>query len=193
MTDITRILNSMESGDPELAEDLLPLVYDELRQLAAARMSGENAGHTLQATALVHEAWIKLASPEGESLQWNGRRHFYAAASDAMRRILIDHARRKMAERRGGDWLRITFGDQEAPHSATPPEMIDLNDALDRLAEIDEEKASVAKLRLFGGLTVEEIALTLEISPATIKRRWSYVKAWLSRELKRDDTKVENN
>lgn len=182
----------MESGGSESADDLLPLVYDELRQLASARMASERSGHTLQATALVHEAWIKLAGPDGEGLQWNDRRHFYAAAAEAMRRILIDHARRKMAGRRGGDWLQITFGDHEAPRSATPPEIIDLNDALDRLAEIDEERAEVAKLRLFGGLTVVEIAATLDISEATIKRRWSYVKAWLSRELSRDDTKAEN-
>jgi RNA polymerase sigma factor (TIGR02999 family) len=193
VSDVTHILNSIGSGDPESADDLLPLVYDELRQLAAARMSGERAGHTLQATALVHEAWVKLAGSDGEALHWNGRRHFYAAAAEAMRRILIDHARRKMTARRGGDWLRITFGDHEAPRSATPPEMIDLNDALERLAEIDEEKAEVAKLRLFGGLTVVEIASTLDVSEATITRRWSYVKAWLSRELKRDDTKTGKN
>ena len=193
MSDVTRILNSIGSGDSESADDLLPLVYDELRQLAAARMSGERAGHTLQATALVHEAWIKLAGTDGEANHWNGRRHFYAAAAEAMRRILIDHARRKMADRRGGDWLRITFGDHEAPRSATPPEMIDLDAALGRLAEIDEEKAEVAKLRLFGGLTVGEIASTLDVPQATVKGRWSYVKAWLSRELMRDDTKTEKN
>lgn len=191
MSDVTRILSSLGSGDSESADDLLPLVYDELRQLAAARMSGERAGHTLQATALVHEAWMKLAGADGEALQWNGRRHFYAAAAEAMRRILIDHARRKMAARRGGDWLRITFGDHEAPRNATPPEMIDLDDALARLAEIDEEKAEVAKLRLFGGLTVAEIASTLEVPQATVKGRWSYVKAWLSRELKCGDSKTE--
>ena len=187
MSEVTQILSSIGSGGGESADDLLPLVYDELRRLAAARMSAERGDHTLQATALVHEAWIKLAGPDGEALQWNDRRHFYAAAAEAMRRILIDHARRKMAARRGGDWLRITFGDHESPHSATPPEMIDLNDALDRLAEIDEQKAEVAKLRLFGGLTVVEVAAALDVSEATIKRRWSYVKAWLSRELKRDD------
>ena len=188
MSEVTQILSSIGTGGGEPAEDLLPLVYDELRRLAAARMSAERADHTLQATALVHEAWMKLVGPDGEALQWNDRRHFYAAAAEAMRRILIDHARRKMAEKRGGDWLRITFGDHAAPRSATPPEMIDLNDALDRLAEMDEEKAEVAKLRLFGGLTVVEIASALDTSEATVKRRWSYVKAWLSRELKRDDT-----
>ncbi len=191
MSEVTRILSSIGSDDSGSADDLLPLVYDELRRLAAARMGGECPGHTLQATALVHEAWIKLAGSEGEEIHWNGRHHFYAAAADAMRRILIDHARRKMAARRGGDWLEVTFGDHEAPRSATPPELIDLNDAVERLAEIDEEKAKVAKLRLFVGLTVAEIAATLDLSEATIKRRWSYVRAWLSRELKRDDTRTE--
>ena len=190
MSDVTRILNSMESDGGESADELLPLVYDELRQLASARMSGEREGHTLQATALVHEAWIKLVGPDGEALQWNDRRHFYAAAAAAMQRILIDHSRRKMADRRGGDWLRITFGDHGAPRSATPPEMIDLNNALEKLGKIDEEKAEVAKLRLFVGLNVAEIALALNLSPATVKRRWSFIKAWLSRELKRGDTTV---
>ena len=120
MSDVTRILNSLGSGDLEPADELLPLVYDELRRLASARMSAERAGHTLQATALVHEAWMKLAGPDGEALRWNNRRHFYAAATEAMRRILIDHARGKMAARRGGDWLRITFGDHEDPRSAPP-------------------------------------------------------------------------
>ena len=144
MSEVTRILNSIDTGDSKSADELLPRVYDELRQLAAARMAGERAGHTLQGTALVHEAWIKLAGPDGEALHWEGRRHFYAAAAEAMRRILIDHARRKMAARRGGDWLQITFGDHEAPRSVTPPEMIDLNDALEKLAAIDKVKAEVA-------------------------------------------------
>ncbi len=191
MSEVTCVLSSIGSGDAKSADDLLPLAYGELRQLAAARMSAERGDHTLQATALVHEAWIKLAGPDGEALQWNDRRHFYAAAAEAMRRILIDHARRKMATRRGGDWLRITFGDHAAPRSATPPEMIDLNDALDRLTAMDEEKAEIAKLRLFGGLTVGETALALDVSEATVKRRWSYVKAWLSRELKGDEVKSE--
>ena len=188
MSEVTRILNSIGAGKSASADELLPLVYDSLRELAAARMSGERDGHVLQATALVHEAWIKLTGPDGEALQWNNRRHFYAAAAEAMRRILIDHARRNIAARRGGDWLRITFGEHEDPRGATPPEMIDLNDALERLAKIDAEKAEVVKLRLFAGLTVVEIAAALDVSEATIKRRWSYVKAWLSRELKRGDT-----
>jgi len=188
VTDVTRILESLETGDPKAADELLPLVYDELRQLARARMAGERVDHTLQATALVHEAWIKLAGGSGETIPWNGRRHFYAASAEAMRRILVDHARRKMAARRGGDWLRITFGDHAAPHSATAPEMIDLDDALDKLSQVDGEKAEVAKLRMFGGLTVAETAAALEVSEPTVKRRWSYAKAWLTRELKRGDT-----
>jgi RNA polymerase sigma factor (TIGR02999 family) len=190
VSEVTRILEVLGAGDPGSAEVLLPLVYNELRRLAAARMAGESAGHTLQATALVHEAWLKLTGPDGEALRWNDRRHFFAAAAEAMRRILIDHARRKLTERRGGEWLRITFGDLEAPRSATPPEMIELDEALSRFSQEEAEFAEVAKLRLFGGLTVPEIAATLDLSESTVKRRWSYAQAWLSRELKRQDTKV---
>lgn len=189
---ITSLLGG-NGDDARLAEDLLPLVYDELRRLAAARMASERSGHTLQATALVHEAWMKLAGGAQGSQVWNGRRHFYAAAAEAMRRILIDHARRKLASRRGGDWLRITMGDREDPQGVTPPELIDLNSALEKLARIDEERAAVAKLRIFGGLTIAETAEALELSEATISRRWSFAKAWLSRELKKDqsDSKKE--
>ena len=192
MSEVTRILDSLGTGESESADELLPLVYGELRQLAAAKMAGERAGHTLQATALVHEVWIKLAGAEGGSLKWNGRRHFYAAAAEAMRRILIDYARRKLAARRGGEWLEITFGDFEAPRSVRADEMIDLNDALDRLNNEDPEKAEVAKLRLFGGLTVPEIVLALGASESTIKRRWTFAKAWLSRELKDGKTKMDS-
>lgn len=190
MSEVTRILDSLGTGESESAAKLLPFVYKELRQLAAAKMAGERAGHTLQATALVHEAWIKLVAAEGGSLEWNGRHHFYAAAAEAMRRILIDHARRKLAARRGGEWLEITFGDFEAPRNVRADEMIDLNDALDRLNNEDPEKAEVAKLRLFGGLTVPEIALALGTSESTIKRRWTFAKAWLSRELKDEKAKM---
>ena len=193
MPEVTRILESLGTGESESAAELLPLVYGELRQLAAAKMAGERAGHTLQATALVHEVWIKLVGAEGGSLEWNGRRHFYAAAAEAMRRILIDHARRKLAVRRGGEWLEITFGDFEAPQSVRASEMIDLNDALDRLDHEDPEKAEVANLRLFGGLTVPEIALALGASESTIKRRWTFANAWLSRELKDGKTKTDSS
>ncbi|MGK0187009.1 MAG: RNA polymerase sigma factor (TIGR02999 family) [Verrucomicrobiales bacterium] len=193
MSEVTRILDSLGTGESESAAELLPLVYGELRQLAAAKMASERAGHTLQATALVHEVWIKLVGAEGGSLEWNGRRHFYAAAAEAMRRILIDHARRKLATRRGGEWLEITFGDFQAPQSVRADEMIDLNDALDRLNNDDPEKAEVAKLRLFGGLTVPEIALALGASESTIKRRWTFANAWLSRELKDGKTKTDSS
>lgn len=192
MPEVTRILEALGAGQSTSADDLLPLVYDELRQLAAARMAGERTGHTLQATALVHEAWLKLTGPDGEALAWNDRRHFYAAAAEAMRRILIDHARRKIADRRGGAWLRVTFGDLEAPRSATPPELIDLNDALEKLSRSDSEHAEVVKLRLFAGLSVVETASALGLSEATVKRRWSYAQAWLTRELKRDEASPEN-
>jgi RNA polymerase sigma factor (TIGR02999 family) len=193
MSEVTCILDSLGTGESDSAAELLPLVYGELRQLAAAKMASERAGHTLQATALVHEVWIKLVGAEGGSLEWNGRRHFYAAAAEAMRRILIDHARRKLAARRGGEWLEITFGDFEAPESVRADEMIDLNDALDGLNNEDPEKAEVAKLRLFGGLTVPEIALALDASESTIKRRWNFANAWLSKELKEGKTKTDSS
>jgi RNA polymerase sigma factor (TIGR02999 family) len=188
MSEVTRILESLEPDDPRAADELLPLVYDELRKLAAARMAGERSDHTLQATALVHEAWIRLAGAEGEAIQWNGRRHFLAAAAEAMRRILIDHARRRMADKRGGDWLRVTFGEHASPMSADPAELIDLNAALEQLAEDDPQEAELAELRLFAGLTVPEAAAALGVSTATVNRRWSYVKARLSRDLRRGDT-----
>lgn len=191
MSDVTCILESLEQGEGERAEELLPLVYDELRRLAAAKIAGERAGHTLQATALVHEVWLKLAGPLGGELRWNGRRHFCAAAAEAMRRILIDHARRKLAARRGGDWLEITFGDHEAPQGVSPADMIDLNDALEKLAALDSEKAEVASLRLFAGLTVGEIAAAQGVSHATAKRRWLYARAWLGREMQRGEENRE--
>ena len=184
MPEVTRLLESLGGDDPESAGELLPLVYEELRQLAAAKMASEREGHTLQATALVHEVWIKLAGAEGGSLKWNDRRHFYAAAAEAMRRILIDHARRKLASRRGGEWLEVTFGDFEAPRKVRAEEMIDLSDALEKLSQEDPAKVEVAQLRLFGGLTIPEIAQALDASESTIKRRWTFAKAWLSRELK---------
>jgi len=167
------------------------MVYDELRNLATVRMGGEGSEHTLQATALVHEAWLKLRGRDGEPLQWNDHRHFFNAAAEAMRRILIDHARRKNSERHGGRWIRITFGDYQAPSTATPAEIIDLDSALAKLARSSPEKAEIANMHLFGGLTLAEIAASLGVAEITVKRRWKFVKAWLTRELKRDLTKSE--
>ena len=188
MSQVTQILESLDSDDPKGAEDLLPLVYEKLRRLAEGRMARERKDHTLDATSLVHEAWIKLLGPDGAARKWNGRRHFYAAAAEAMRRILIDHARKKMAGRRGGDWFRVTFGDYESPRSATPPEILDLHTAMEKLERSDPVRAEVAKLRLFAGLTQAETAEALGLAQATIARRWSFAKAWLARELKRDET-----
>ncbi len=187
MMEVTQILKSLEDGDPKAGEKLIDLVYEELRQQAAAKMANERQGHTLQATALVHEAWVKLSGRQGKSIAWNGRRHFYAAAVDAMRRILIDHARRKNTTRRGGGWQQVTLNDKLSAREVTPGEFIDLNDALDKLHQLSPQKAELAKLRLVGGLTVEETAATLNLSTATVKRHWSYAKAWLSRELKRNE------
>jgi RNA polymerase sigma factor (TIGR02999 family) len=184
MSDATRVFALLEAGEPRAAADLLPLVYEELRKLAAAKMAGERSDHTLQATALVHEAWIRLTGADGDRIEWNGRRHFFGAAAEAMRRILIDHARRRGADRRGGDWLRVTLEDHGAPVGADPSELIDLDAALRRLEADDPDEAELAKLRLFGGLGVEEAAAALGVSNATVKRRWSYIKARLTRELR---------
>jgi len=188
MSKVTRILESLEAGDPTRADELLPLVYEELRKLARARMASERSDHTLEATALVHEAWLRLTGREGkgQSRHWNGRRHFYAAAAEAMRRILIDHARRKLAIHRGGDKVRVTLGDREAECRVTPAQIIDLDEAMEKLAALAPNKAEVAKLRLYGGLTIAETAEALGLAEATISRRWSYAKAWLSRRLSQD-------
>lgn len=188
MSDTTRVVALLEAGEPRAAADLLPLVYGELRKLAAAKMAGERSDHTLQPTALVHEAWIRLTGADGDRIEWNGRRHFFGAAAEAMRRILIDHARRRNADRRGGDWLRVTLGDYGAPVDADPSDLIDLDAALRRLEADDPDEAELAKLRLFGGLGVEEAAAALGVSKSTVKRRWAYIKARLTRELRGSGT-----
>jgi RNA polymerase sigma factor (TIGR02999 family) len=185
VSDITRILSAASGGDPRAAEQLLPLVYDELRKLAAARLAQEKPGHTLQPTALVHEAWLRVAGDNPQT--WNGRGHFFGAAAEAMRRILIDHARRKRAVRHGGAMERANTGDGGAPEIAAPvgndDEVLAVHDALDRLAARDPRKAELVKLRYFVGLSLEETAEALGISEATAKRDWVYARAWLLREV----------
>lgn len=188
-SEVSLILHDMTAGDSEAAERLLELVYGELKQLAQSKLNNERRDHTLQATELVHEAYLKLTGPSGEVLRFKDRRHFYATASRAMQRILTDHARKRNAQRRGGDPLRVTLGDVRDPLCADPAVLIDLSDALERLARDDPKEAELAILRLFGGLTVPELAETLETSTATVKRRWSYVQARLSRDLKGGDSK----
>ena len=185
MTDLTHVLSAAQKGDPRAAEQLLPLVYDELRKLAAARLAHERPGHTLQATALVHEAWLRVAADNPQT--WNGRGHFFGAAAEAMRRILIDHARRKRAVRHGGQMERVKAGDGGAAEIAAPTgnddEMLAVHESLDRLAAHDPRKAELVKLRYFVGLSIEETAEALGISEATAKRDWVYARAWLLREI----------
>lgn len=186
MNDVTHILSQIESGDPSVSERLLPLVYDELRKLAAVKLAHDNPHQTLQTTALVHEAYVRLVDVE-QAQHWNSRGHFFAAAAEAMRRILVDNARRKRALRRGGDRARKNF-DQIQPAAPVPSEdLIALDEAMDRLSAEDPDKAEVVKLRYFAGLTMQQIAEVRGISLATANRHWSYARAWLYKEVTKGD------
>jgi RNA polymerase sigma factor (TIGR02999 family) len=181
MSDVTRILCAIEQGDPHAAEQLLPLVYDELRQLAAERLAQEKPGQTLQATALVHEAYLRIV--DGDKVQhWHSRGHFFAAAAEAMRRILIDDARRKRRPKHGGDRQRVAL-DEALSLSHPHPDLLALDQALTKLAQQEPAKAEVVKLRFFAGLSLAETAACLGISPATAKRYWTVARAWLFAEL----------
>lgn len=183
MSDVTRILNAAERGDPQAAEVLLPLVYDELRKLAAARLAQETPGQTLQATALVHEAYLKLVDPDAQQ-SWDSRGHFFAAAAEAMRRILIDQARTKMAKRHGGDMRRQPLDAVEiADATFEKVDLLAVDEALKRLEQFDKLKADLVKLRFFAGLTIPEAAMALGISATTADRYWAYARAWLHAEL----------
>jgi len=177
MNDVTRILSEIEQGDPRAVEQLLPLVYDELRRLAAQRLARESPGQTLQATALVHEAYLRLIGSETPS--WNGRGHFFSAAAEAMRRILIEHARHRNAERHGGGLQRVDLDAVDVPAAAPSQDILALDEALSRLAVEDPTKAELVKLRFFGGLSVEDAGRVLGISRATADRYWSYARVWL--------------
>ena len=181
MSAVTRILDRVEQGDPTAAAELLPLVYDELRKLAAHKMATEAPGQTLQPTALVHEAWLRLAG--SEPLNWNGRGHFFAAAAEAMRRILIDRARRRQAQRRGGGAVRVDLDaiDLPAPHS--DERMLAINDALARFERADRIAAQLVKLRCFVGLNMPEAAEALNLPLRSAERLWAYARAWLRREI----------
>ena len=186
VSDLTLMLEQIERGDAQAASRLLPLVYDELRRLAARKMARENPGQTLQATALVHEAWLKLGGDQQAG--WRGRTHFYAAAAEAMRRILIDNARRKSALRHGGQAERADF-DLDSPELAAGMDngqLLALHEALDALAAHDAVKAELVKLRFFAGLTLAEAAKALELSEPTAKRYWAYARAWLYRQMTKD-------
>jgi RNA polymerase sigma factor (TIGR02999 family) len=182
VSDVTRILEAIQQGDPTAADQLLPLVYDELRRLAAHKMANEAAGQTLQPTALVHEAWLRLAGNENQ--KWDGRAHFFGAAAEAMRRILIERARRKHAMRHGGDQQRVDAEDVELASPAEDDQLLAVNDALDRLAAQHKEEAELVKLRYFVGLTNDEAAEVLGISPRTAKYYWTHARAWLFREIR---------
>ena len=182
MADVTQILSQIESGDPIAAEQLLPLVYQELRKLAAARLAHEKPGQTLVGTALVHEAYMRLVGTN-ESPQWNSRGHFFAAAAEAMRRILVEQARRKHRVRHGGGLHRIDLDSQLQISSEVDDNLLALDEALERLAAEEPEAAAVVKLRYFAGLTIEEAALALNISVRTVNRHWTYASAWLYQQL----------
>jgi len=182
MSEVTRILNSIEQGDAKAANELLPLVYQELRRLATQRMAREAPGHTLQPTALVHEAWLRLAGEQAQ--QWDSRGHFFAAAAEAMRRILIDHARSKNAMKRGVDFERVNFENVDIAILAEGAEFLRLNEALEKLEREDPETAQVVKLRFFAGLTNEEVGQALGVTDRTAKRYWTFARAWLFQELR---------
>jgi RNA polymerase sigma factor (TIGR02999 family) len=180
MNSITRILDDVEKGKPGAAAELLPLVYNELRQLAAARLAQEKPGHTLQATALVHEAYLRLIpGDERDSPVWGGRGHFFAAAAEAMRRILVESARKRKTEKHGGGWQRRDASQVSIAAPETPEELVALDEALDKLTQLDPLKAELVKLRYFAGLTIEQAAAALNISPPSAKRYWAYSRAWL--------------
>ena len=178
MADLTQLLDAAAAGDPNAAAELLPLVYDELRKLASARMAEENPGQTLQATALVHEAYLRLVGTDSAP-QWSGRGHFFAAAAEAMRRILIEAARRKGRAKRGGGAARVDLDDLLT--RAAPPldDILAVDEALDRLAAVAPQAARLVKLRFFAGLTGEQAAATLGVSPRTVDALWAYARAWL--------------
>jgi RNA polymerase sigma factor (TIGR02999 family) len=184
MSDVTHILSAIERGDPSGAGQLLPLVYAELRRLAAARLAHERPGQTLEATALVHEAYLRLVDAE-QAQHWNSRGHFFAAAAEAMRRILIERARRKGRLRHGGGLRRADLLDLEVAAPTDDEEILLLDDALTRLAAARPQAAELVKLRFFAGLTLEEVAPLLDLSPRTARRLWAFARAWLRRDMER--------
>ena len=183
MPEITLLLESVARGDVRAAEELLPLVYDELRKLAAHRMTGESAGHTLQATALVHEAWLRLVGSDQK--QWENRAHFFGAAAEAMRRILVEHARRKRSLKRGGGAEHIEFDESALVLAAPPEELLAVHEALDQLAREDAAAAELVKLRYFLGMTMEEAAAAMGLAKRTAENLWTYARVRLHREIRR--------
>jgi RNA polymerase sigma factor (TIGR02999 family) len=181
MSEVSRILTAIEQGDAKSTDELLPVVYKELRRMAASKMANEPAGHTLQPTALVHEAWLKLVDSPAQS--WQNRAHFFGAAAEAMRRILIARARRKQTQRRGAGAAHVDVDEFEIASPAPDDQLLALNEALDRFATLEPQQAELVKLRYFVGLKIEEAAQVLGISEATAKRWWAYARAWLFNEI----------
>src|SRR5262245_17328930 len=185
MPDVTRLLDAAAAGDPKAAGQLLPLVYDELRRLAAQRLAHERPGQTLQATALVHEAYLRLVADPGgdEESRWNGRGHFFAAAAEAMRRILVESARRRRAVKHGGGQVRLELDDELLAAAEPREDLLALDEALTRLAATNRPAAELVQLRYFGGLTLPEAAEAMDMAPRTAGRLWAYARAWLRREV----------
>ena len=184
MGDVTRILSAIEKGDPAAAEQLLPLVYDELRKLAAQKMAQENPGQTLQATALVHEAYLRLVDEE-KAQHWNSRGHFFSAAAEAMRRILVENARRKKREKHGGGLQRVALKSLRIGVDSPPDELLRLDETLEELGKSDGQTAELVKLHCFAGLSIEQAADILGISHRTAYRDWAYARAWLFKHMER--------
>src|SRR5438067_3960698 len=182
VSDVTRILEAAQQGDPKAADQLLPLVYEELRRLAAYKMSNEAPGQTLQPTALVHEAWLRLVGNENK--KWDGRAHFFAAAAEAMRRILVDNARRKRAQRHGGGHHRVEMPEVAVASAAGDDQVLAVNDALEKFTGVEPQKAELVKLRYFVGMKIDEAAEVLGISVPTASRYWTYARAWLADEIR---------
>jgi RNA polymerase sigma factor (TIGR02999 family) len=191
MSEVTRILSAIEQGDPSAGEQLLPLVYDELRKLAAQRLAQEKPGQTLQATALVHEAYLRLVDSE-QAASWSSRGHFFAAAAEAMRRILIENARRKKADKRGGQRKRVSLDNADAVAVAPPEELLALDEALELLERHDPLAGKLVKLRYYAGLSLKHAAQALGISSATAYRHWTFGRAWLHGQLLADGEESGN-
>jgi RNA polymerase sigma factor (TIGR02999 family) len=187
MSEVTRILSQIDAGDPQVSEQLLPLVYDELRRLAAARLANEKPGQTLQATALVHEAYLRLVE-ESQAQPWASQRHFFAAAAEAMRRILVENARRKGAIKHGGQRERLDVDELDVAGPEQAAELLAVDEALEQLEQADPAAAQLVKLRYFSGLTIPQAAEVLDVSPRTADRLWVYARAWLFRRIGRELT-----
>ena len=186
MADVTQILSQIEQGDPAAAEQLLPLVYEELRKLAVAKMASEKPGQTLQATALVHEAYLKLVNVD-QTKHWDSRGHFFAAAAKAMRRILVDQARKKGATKRGGDFEKVDFDSAQLATTVTPENLLLIDEAIENLKNEDSMGAELVNLRYFCGLSLDDAAQAMGISPRTARRHWAFARVWLCNELRGDD------